>query len=120
MVLFGESPSYETIIDGYQCQVVRSKIGYNRKDGAFPFQKESPYEKLFSYFINKMMGKGLMVARVGIANGNEKCEDATSNSFRALSYKDVILTLPIFLFGCILSLTYLTIENVRKKTILNK
>ena len=120
MVLFGESPSFETIIDGYQCQVVRSKIGYNKKDGAFPFQAESPYDKLFSHFINKMMEKGLMVDRVGIANGNKKCEDATSNNFRALSYKDVILTLPIFLFGCIISIAYLTIENVYKKIFLYK
>ena len=59
-----------------------------------------------------MMEKGLMVARIG--NENEECKDG-SNSFRTLSYKDVVVTFPIFLLGCFLSLTYLMIENISKK-----
>ena len=110
MVLFGESPSFDTTIDDFRCHVVRPKVGYNRKDGAFGFQKESPYTKLFSHFITKMMEKGLMAERVG----NEKCEEG-SNNFRALSYKDVILTFPILLLGCFLSLLYVTIENIFKQ-----
>ena len=112
IVLFGESPSFDTTIDESRCLIVRSKIGYNHRDGAFAFQKDSPYTKLFSHYITKMMEKGLMVARIG--NENEECNDG-SNSFRALSYKDVVVTFPIFLLGCFLSLTYLMIENISKK-----
>lgn len=111
IVLFGESPSFDTTIDESRCLIVRSKIGYNHRDGAFAFQKNSPYTKLFSHYITKMMEKGLMVARIG--NENEECKDG-SNSFRALSYKDVVVTFPIFLLGCFLSLTYLMIENISK------
>ena len=107
MVLFGESPSFDTTIADFRCNIVRPKVGYNRKDGAFGFQKESPFTKLFSHFIAKMMEKGLMTERVG----NEKCEEG-SNNFRALSYKDVILTFPILLLGCFFSMLYVTLENI--------
>jgi len=45
-------------LEGYPCLIKRAKKSYLKSTVSFTFQKNSPYTKLFSYFLLKMMESG--------------------------------------------------------------
>ena len=52
-VVIESLPQYDS------CEIITIPASYDNKPNAFAFQKDSPYLKLFNYYLNAMEEKGL-------------------------------------------------------------
>ena len=109
-VYFGISPEVELSTDTYPCQLMRSKIAHNWRYSAYAFKNNSPYIKVFSHQIQKLVESGLETEIESSLKKDVQCNDASEQSFRTLSYNDIILGFAIFVVGSSLAIVNLVFE----------
>ena len=113
-VYFGISPEVELSTDTYPCQLMKSKMAYNFRDAGYAFKKNSPYIKVFSHEIQKVIESGLETEIDSSLNKNVQCDDPSEQSFRKITYNDIILGFIIFVIGSILAVFNLAVEYFLK------
>ena len=109
-VYFGISPEVELSTDTYPCQLMRSKIAHNWRYSAYAFKNNSPYIKVFSHQIKKLVESGLETEIESSLKKDVQCNDASEQSFRTLSYSDIILGFAIFVIGSALAIVNVVFE----------
>ena len=114
-VYFGISPEVELSADSYPCELMRSKTSYHSRESAYVFKKNSPLTNIFSNQISRMMESGIEQTEIHTSlNKNNECNHASEQSFRTLSYKDIILGFVLLLIGCILAVFIMSVEHLLK------
>ena len=114
-VYFALSPEVELSTDKYPCLLMRSESAYASRDAGYVFKKNSPFTNVFSHQIHMMMESGIDQTEMhSILNKNHECNDASEQSFRTLSYKDIILGFFVFVLGCILAICTMSVEHLLK------
>ena len=114
-IFLGVSPLFELMAENYPCHIVKTKAIYHPNYGAYPFNKHSPYNEVFSNQITKILEHGLETERHEAKKQDDaECEKQTIDHFRTLSYKDVNSAFVIFVFGCFLAIVYSATECLFK------
>ena len=111
-VYFGISPEVELSTDAYPCQIMRSKMGYNFRDAAYAFKKNSTFIKVFDHQIHKIIEAGLDTEQHNTLNKKSECTESSAQMYRTISYKDIIFGFLILIVGTILAVSYLLLEHL--------
>jgi hypothetical protein len=115
-VYFGYSPYFELVSDIYPCYIVKTRAKYSPQDGAYPFNKNSPYIEVFSHQIDKVLEHGLETERQQASKPDDtKCEKQNAEYFRTLSYNDLNSAFGAFVLGCFLAFLYSATEFLYKR-----
>ena len=110
-IIFAEFPTFQHEISSYQhakCNIKKSGTGYNFQYGAYPFAKSSPYRHVFNHYIREFLG-GRLKTTHSTPEYEEECL-ANQQSFKTMSYKEVIYPFAVFMFGCIIAVQISFVE----------
>ena len=138
VIFFNTHMSGELELKGYPCVLTYASTTYAENSLAFSFPKNSPYRKLFSYFLLAMRQTGqiqrlydMHITRINtLKQEHEKCMKQPKSFFQkcrpnepncvpAINLKIVITALVIIIGGSILSVLIMIIERMDYKNQFN-
>ena len=107
-VLFGESPTVQFSYDGFPCEIVSAPSVYGRHSGAYAFTTESPYLRLFGYYISQVKQSGLLPKYT--KPDNSLC--SSDEGYSPLSYSNIFSAFVVCGIGLALALLYSIFEFI--------
>ena len=87
-------------------------MGYNFRDAAYAFKKNSTFIKVFDHQIHKIIEAGLDTEQHNTLNKKSECTESSAQMYRTISYKDIILGFLILIVGTITAVSYLVLEHL--------
>jgi hypothetical protein len=60
MILFAESPHFQSTYESYPCNIISAPTPYGQHSGAYAFATGSPFSKMFGYYITQIQEAGLL------------------------------------------------------------
>ena len=106
MILFAESPYFQSTYGSYPCKIISAPTHYAQHSGAYAFTIRSPFAKMFGYYITQIQESGLLPTKKN--KGHIECP--VEGGYRPLGYDKLYSAFVFGGVGFIISILYCILE----------
>ena len=110
VALYQHYPTTSTYPEFLNCEIIAIPGKYNFKPFAFGFQKDSPYQGLFDFYVKEMIEKGITKQILDrYQTADQVCPDLSGSS---LGFESCFPAFLALIIGMILGLLFISVEIV--------